>query len=82
VRLRLRGQIEAQQRERARLRPACEESHLVPLPPMSRALRPMYRDVSVPLTGTVVMVGDVWRERPLRLELVVRLLHGEAGPVR
>ena len=82
MRLRLCGQIKAQQRERARLRPVCEEAHLVPFPPMSRALRSMYRDVSVPLVGDVVMVGHVWRERPLWLELVVRLLHCEVGPVR
>ena len=82
VRLRLRRQIEAQQRNRSRLHPACEEPHLVPFPTVTRALRPMYRNVGVPLADAVVMVGDVWHERPLRLELVVRLLDCEAGPVR
>lgn len=42
----------------------------------------MYRNVGVPLAHAVVTVGSVWRERPLRLELVVRLLDREAGPVR
>jgi hypothetical protein len=42
----------------------------------------MHRDISVPLAGAVVMGGGTRRERPLRLELVVRLLDREAGPVR
>ena len=48
---------------------------------MPRTLRPMYRDVSVPFAGAVVMIGGMWCERPLWLELVVRLLYGETGPV-
>lgn len=42
----------------------------------------MYRDVGVPLARVVVMVRDVWCERPLRLELVVCLLYRKAGPIR
>ena len=41
----------------------------------------MYRNLRVPIVSAVVMVGDVWYERPLRLELVVRLLDREAGLV-
>jgi hypothetical protein len=42
----------------------------------------MYRDVSIPLARIVVVVGDVWCERPLWLELVICLLYREAGPIR
>lgn len=49
---------------------------------MPRTLRPVYRDVSIPITRAGLMVGDMWCERPLRLEVVIRLLHGKAEPVR
>lgn len=49
---------------------------------MLRALRSMYCNVSVLLVDDVFMVGDVRRERPLWLELVVRLLDCEAALVR
>jgi hypothetical protein len=49
---------------------------------MPRALRPMNSNVSVPIAGAIVMVGNVRCGRPLRLELVERLLDREAGPVR
>jgi hypothetical protein len=42
----------------------------------------MYRDLSIPVVSARVMIGDMRCKRPLRLELVVRLLDGEAGPVR
>jgi hypothetical protein len=42
----------------------------------------MYRDLSIPVVSARVMIGDMRRERPLRLELIVRLLDSEAGPVR
>jgi hypothetical protein len=41
----------------------------------------MYRDLSIPVVSAGVMIGDMRRERPLRLELIVRLLDSEAGPV-
>jgi hypothetical protein len=49
---------------------------------MPRALRPMNSNFSVPIVSAIVMVGNVRCKRPLRLELVVRLLDSEAGPVR
>jgi hypothetical protein len=49
---------------------------------MPRALRPMNSNVNVPIAGAIVMVRNVRCERPLRLELIVRLLDSEAGPVR
>jgi len=42
----------------------------------------MNSNVSVPIARAIVMVGNARCERPLRLELVVRLLDSEAGPMR
>lgn len=42
----------------------------------------MYCDVTIPVAGLGVMIGDMWYERPLWLELVVCLLDGKARPVR
>jgi hypothetical protein len=80
--LRLRRQVEAQQRDRSGRRPACEEPHLVPLPSMPHTMRPMHCDLSIPAVSARVVIGDMGRERSLWLELIVRLLDSEAGPVR
>jgi hypothetical protein len=62
--------------------PAGHEAHLVPFASVLYVLRSMYSDVSVPVVGPGRLVGDVRSERPLRSELVVRLLDREARPAR
>jgi hypothetical protein len=60
--------------------PAGHEAHLVPLLSVLHALRSMHSYISIPVVGPGLVVGDVRSERPLRSELVVRLLDRKARP--
>jgi hypothetical protein len=62
--------------------PAGHKAHLVPLPSVPYALWPVQSDFSIPVVSPDLVVRDVRSERPLRSELVVRLLDREARPAR
>lgn len=77
----LRWQIEAEECSRAGGMPVGEETHFVPLPPMSDGLRSMHCHMGVEVTEIGALAGHVGRERSFHLEFLERLLDDEPRPV-